>query len=194
MSEGRAVAAVILAAGASRRFGSPKQVVMIDGRTLLEHAIEGAAAAELTPVVAVVPAWLSRPAHHDNLDLRWIRNAFPERGMSLSLRLGLGALDDDVPAAIILLGDQPRVPAATIAAIAGARGDRPLVTAMAEGVIAPPVLIERTHFHLADGLRGDIGLRDLLRSSPNLVTAVPIPFHSPGVNTPEDVDRLGGDG
>jgi molybdenum cofactor cytidylyltransferase len=194
MSEGRAVAAVILAAGASRRYGSPKQLVVVEGRTLLEHVIQRAAAAQLAPVVAVVPSWLPPPRRDDNLDLRWIRNAFPERGMSLSLRLGLGALDEDVAAAVILLGDQPGVPAGTLAAIVGARGDRPLVAAMAGDVMAPPVLIERAHFHLVDGLTGDIGMRELLRSNPDLVTVVPVALHPPDVDTPADVDRLAGDG
>jgi CTP:molybdopterin cytidylyltransferase MocA len=114
--------------------------------------------------------------------------------MSLSLRLGFGALGDDVAAAMILLGDQLRMPAATVAAILAARGNRPVVAATAEGVLAPPVLIERTHFGLIDDLAGDVGLRRLLQGNPNLVTAVPIPFHAPDVNTPEDVARLAGDG
>lgn len=194
MSEGRAVAAVILAAGASRRYGSPKQLVVVDGRTMLEHVIEGAAAAQLTPVVAVVPSWLPPPRRDDSLDLRWIRNAFPERGMSLSLWLGIGALDDDVAAAIILLGDQPWVPAETIAGIVGARGDRPLVAAIAEGVMAPPVLIERTHFHLVDGLTGDAGLRHLLRDNPDLVTSVPVSSHPADLDMPSDLQRVAGDG
>ncbi|HTI30374.1 MAG TPA: NTP transferase domain-containing protein, partial [Methylomirabilota bacterium] len=80
MSDDRSVGAVILAAGSSRRYGSPKQLVVVDGMTLLEHAIETAAVAGLQPVAAVVPVWLSRPARYDDERLRWIRNAFPERG------------------------------------------------------------------------------------------------------------------
>ena len=49
------VAAVILAAGASTRFGSPKHEVRIGGRTMLEHVTDAARAAGLTPLVAVVP-------------------------------------------------------------------------------------------------------------------------------------------
>ena len=48
-------AAVILAAGASTRFGSPKQLARIGGRTLLEQVVATARAAGLDPVVAVVP-------------------------------------------------------------------------------------------------------------------------------------------
>jgi len=183
---------VILAAGASRRYGSPKQLVVVDGRTLLEHAIDAAIVAGLAPVVAVVPVWLSRPASLDDAALRWIRNPFPERGMSLSLRLAFEAFSEEVEAAVILLGDQPRMPAASIEAVLAARGRRPLVASESDGILAPPVLIERSHFSLVDGLTGDVGLRQLLRRHPDLVAHVAVAAHPPDLDTPDDLDRLGG--
>lgn len=192
MNGGPSVGAVVLAAGMSRRFGSPKQLALVDGRTLLEHVLACALQARLQPVVAVVPTWLRRPAPLDENCVRWVRNAFPERGLSLSLRLGFGALPGDVEAAIVLLGDQPRVTAGSIDAILAARGERPLVACMASGVLAPPVLIERTHFPLVNELTGDIGLRAWLAANPDLVRAVPIASDPPDVDTPEDLGRLGG--
>lgn len=192
MHGGRSLAAVVLAAGASRRYGSPKQLVVVDGRTLIEHVIRTAMDASLEPVIVVVPVWLSPPPGLDLARARWIRNAFPERGMSLSLRLGFGAVDAAVSAALILLGDQPGISPATIAAVLNARGDRPLVAASADGVLAPPVLIERTHFHLADELTGDVGLRDLLREHPDLVTGVAVPAHAVDLDTPADLGRISG--
>jgi molybdenum cofactor cytidylyltransferase len=188
----RSVGAVVLAAGMSRRYGSPKQLAVVDGRTLLEHVIGAAGAAGLDPVVVVVPVWVSPPAGADHLPLRWIRNPFPERGMSLSLRLGLGTFGPDTSAALILLGDQPGIEASTIMAVVLARGKRPVVAALADGVLAPPVLIERTHFSLADGLAGDVGLRDLLRRNPDLVTGVPVSGHAADLDTPDDLGRLTG--
>jgi molybdenum cofactor cytidylyltransferase len=184
------VGAVILAAGESRRFGSPKQLAVVDGATLLEHAIATARESGLLPVVTVVPVWLTRPERLGGEWLRWIRNPYPERGMSLSLRLGLEGLPDEVEAAVILLGDQPRVAAETIAMLLAARGERPIVASEAGGVLAPPVLIERSHFGLARDLGGDQGLRELLRGSPQLVEAVAVPEHAIDVDTPRDLDRL----
>jgi CTP:molybdopterin cytidylyltransferase MocA len=190
METDQRVAAVILGAGESRRFGSPKQLAVVDGITLLEHAIATAHGSGLRPVVAVVPVWLSRPEGLAGDWLRWIRNPYPERGMSLSLRMGLRALPDDAEAAVILLGDQPRIAAETVAALLAARGDRPIVAAEAGGVIAPPVLIEASHFGLANHLTGDQGLRDVLRGSPDLVRTVALPAHPTDVDTPRDLDRV----
>jgi len=64
------VCAVILAAGESRRFGSPKQLAQLEGRSLLEHVISAADDAGLRPVIAVVPVWLTRPA---GLASTWLR-------------------------------------------------------------------------------------------------------------------------
>ena len=192
MQGDRSVGALILAAGASRRYGSPKQLVAVDGRTMLAHVIGAAVTAGLEPVVVVVPAWLPPPAGLDAPSMKWVRNAFPERGISLSLRLGLGAFPPEVSAALILLGDQPRISPATIIAVLSARGDRPIVATSADGVLAPPVLIERTHFHLGDELTGDVGLRHLLRENLGLVMAVSVPTHAADVDTPADLGRING--
>jgi len=194
MGDEQPVAAVILAAGASRRYGTAKQLVVLDGRTLLEHAVDAATAAHLAPVVAVVPVWLPRPARLDPAGIRWIRNPFPERGLSLSLRLAFAALGDEVEAAVILLGDQPRLPAASIEAVLAGRGRRPVVASESDGILAPPVLIERSHFSLVDDLTGDIGLRQLLREHPDLVAHVAVAAHPPDVDTPADLDKLQGGG
>lgn len=180
------VAAVILAAGESRRFGSAKQLALLAGRTLLEHVLEAARVADLLPVVAVVPVWLTRPSAMDDEAVLWMRNAYPERGMSHSLRLGLEALPADVAAAVVLLGDQPGVPAVQLRALVAARGPRPIVASAYDGLLAPPVLLERSEFAGLAGLAGDIGLRELIRSHPERVASVPA-APLPDIDTPEDL-------
>lgn len=190
MNRPGAVGAVILAAGSSRRFGSAKQLAVLDGRTLLEHAIGAAVEAGLDPVVAVVPIWLTRPASLNDGRLRWVRNPHPERGISVSLRLGLRAIGEDATAAVILLGDQPRLGPSVIRALVSARGDRPVVATEAGGHMAPPILLEREAFGLAKAAAGDIGLRQILREHPDLVRGVPIERHPPDVDTPDDLAAL----
>jgi len=182
------VAAVVLAAGESRRFGSPKQLALLDGRPLLEHVLERARLAGLTPVVAVVPVWLTRPAAFSDADaLRWVRNPQPERGMSHSLRLGFSALPDDIGAAVILLGDQPSVPVEHLQALLAARGPHPFVATLSRAVLQPPVVVERSHFADIQEATGDIGLRELLRTKRTLVGSVPAAHPIADIDTPDDL-------
>lgn len=187
MAEPR-VAAVVLAAGESRRFGGRKQLAVLDGRTLLEHVLERADAAGLRPIVAVVPVWLTRPTSASN-DLVWVRNGSPELGMSRSLQMGLAALPDDVEAAVILLGDQPGVRAEAIRALLAARGRGRIVASHAGGRSGPPVLLERSAFDLVEALDGDIGLRDVLAASREVVR-VDVAEHAPDIDTRADLARL----
>ena len=92
------VTAVVLAAGASRRFGSPKQEV------LLEPVVERVRASAVVDDVIVVLG-----AHEVDTRARSVRCAEWERGPGASLRCGLAALGDEVEAAVVVLGDGPEL-------------------------------------------------------------------------------------
>ena len=179
-------AAVILAAGASARFGSPKQLARIGNRTMLASVIDTAGEANLAPILVVVSPGIPLPP-----DVVPIVNAQPEAGLSRSLRMGIAALSPDVDAAVILLGDQPTLPVETIrVVVSAARNDRPVVAARADGRLGPPVLLLREAFRLAQEATGDEGLRSILTEHPELVTQVDIGAHAPDVDTPADLERL----
>ncbi len=182
------IVAVILAAGASTRFGARKQSVLIGGgRTMLDAVAETALSAGLHPIFAVVPPGLTVSPH-----IVPVINDAPEEGMSRSLRLGLRAVPAEADAAVILLADQPNLAVSTIrAVIDAARGDRPVVAAQADGIMAPPVLLRREAFPLADEATGDEGLRSILTLHADLVTGVPIDEHVPDVDTPADLASIG---
>ena len=181
------VAAVILAAGASTRFGSRKQMVRIGGRTMLQLVAATAREAGLAPVIAVVP-----PGIAVSPEIVPVINDAPGDGLSRSLRLGLAAVPAESDAAMILLGDQPTLTAASVRTVlAAARGDRPVVAAQAGGHVAPPILLVRAAFPLAERAVGDEGLRAVLAQDPDLVTSVEISEHAPDVDRPEDLAALG---
>ncbi|MDP9250381.1 MAG: nucleotidyltransferase family protein [Chloroflexota bacterium] len=184
------IGAVILAAGDSRRFGGRKQLATLEGKSLLEHVLALALSAELSPVVAVVPVWLTPPTSLVHPAVSWVHNGNPELGMSHSLRLGVRALPAEVPAAVILLGDQPRVPVSDLQALIAARGREPIIGLRAGGRIGPPLLVERSHFKIVDEARGDIGLREVLGLHPEWVSAVEVEAHTPDVDTPDDLAAL----
>jgi molybdenum cofactor cytidylyltransferase len=179
------VAAVILAAGASTRFGSPKQLAPFGAGTVLDAVVMLARDAGLDPILVVMPSTIRAPA-----GATAVVNDAPDEGMSRSLQLGLDAVPDGASAALILLGDQPTVPPAVIAQILRSRGARQIVAARAAGLLGPPVLLERSAFELAAAVFGDQGLRDLIRGNRHLVTPVEVGEHAPDVDTPADLARL----
>jgi CTP:molybdopterin cytidylyltransferase MocA len=186
MEEPMRIAAVVLAAGASTRFGSPKQLARLGDRTMLESVIEVARAASLGPIIAVVAPRIAVPA-----DVVPVVNTDPAAGLSRSLGMGITALSPDVDAAVILLGDQPTLSVDTVRAVMGAASsDRLVLAARADGHLGPPVLLMRDAFRLAEEATGDEGLRSILADHPELVTPVEVGEHAPDVDTPADLDVL----
>jgi CTP:molybdopterin cytidylyltransferase MocA len=129
------IAAVVLAAGAATRFGSPKQ------RLLLPRVLERVrASAAIEEVVVVLGAYAVET------DARTVQCADWERGLGASLRCGLAVLDRDVEAAVVVLADGPELAPSAIDRVVAAwrtHGDE-LVAATYGGVRLHPVLISRT--------------------------------------------------
>ena len=181
------VAAVILAAGRSSRFGSPKQVAILRGRTLLDRVVDAARDAGLHPLVVVVPPDL-RPSSHTVP----VVNEHPDLGLSHSLQLGFAALPPNVGSAVVLLGDQPTVSVHDIEALLSQPdGGRPVVVTRAEGRIGPPILLRREAFALVDEASGDMGLAPVLARHSGLVAYLDLERHLPDVDSPADLERLG---
>jgi molybdenum cofactor cytidylyltransferase len=190
------VAAVVLAAGAGSRFGGGKLLAPLEGRAIVAHVVEASRAAGLEPIVVVTPP----TGELDRLDLGPVRrviNETPQEGVSSSVRLGLRALelDDDVTAAVILPGDQPRVRTEVIQALIDAATElpeTPFVVARHAGDAAPnPVFARRAIWRLADELAGDHGFGPVLAAHPELVRFVAVEGSNPDIDTRADLDGLG---
>ena len=139
----------MLAAGGARRFGSPKQLALLDGRPLLEHALLAMAGARLIDAVVVVLG-----AHADAVLAGVERHGATaviatdwEEGQAASLRAGVAALADRAEAIVVTLGDQPAIDPRAIDRIAGARdGSSDAIRASYGGRPGHPVLLERMLF------------------------------------------------
>ncbi len=127
------IAAVVLAAGAATRFGSPKQ------RLLLPQVLERVRASVVDDVVVVAGA------HDVETDARTVRADDWEVGPGASLRAGLGALSPGTEAAVVLLADGPNLAAAAIDRVIDAwrSGAAPVLAASYGGVRGHPVLLAR---------------------------------------------------
>lgn len=188
------VAALILAAGEARRFGSQKLLATLRDRPLLQHVLDAANASSLAPIVLVLGADADEIAARVRPGRALVvRNAEYTSGQASSLRAGLRAVAD-ADAVIVLLGDQPMVTVALLDALAERqRETRAAAVVCAQGARrSPPALLHRELWPEVDALSGDVGARKLLaRRSDVVVFDVPEGLGDlSDVDTQEDRDRL----
>ena len=187
---------VVLAAGASRRMGRPKQLLQVGGRPLLEGVVASATASRLDDVLVVLGA--NADAILAVVDLgraRALLNPDHAGGMSTSLRAGLAALGPEVDRAMVVLGDQPAISADMLDGLLELqeRSGLPAAALSFGGLLHPPVVLRRELWGDLDSLEGDVGCRAVIRARPELVAALPVAGdlrHPVDVDTPEDYARL----
>ena len=187
------VGAIVLAAGRSSRMaGANKLLADLDGIPVIGHTLDALAAAGLPPPVVVTghmagevaAAIGARPA-------TLVVAADFADGMSRSLAAGLAGAPAEWHAALIVLGDMPRVAPATLAAIAAAAADADaVVVPVADGRRGNPVAWGRAHWPRLMALTGDTGARTLL----DWVTVTTVAVDDEGifadVDTPEALAAL----
>ncbi|MFC6645236.1 NTP transferase domain-containing protein [Granulicella cerasi] len=180
------VAAVILAAGFSRRLGQPKQLVTVGGANLLQLTVKVALGAGLSPVVVVVQdATVAEGVLADNV--RVVVNPNASEGMAASIRCGvqfLGAAQGlVVDGAVILACDQVGLAVEHVRALVE---DRTRIKASRyEGRTAVPAYFPHTRFTDLLALHGDQGARALIRNA----EAVQDEGLALDIDTPEDLQR-----
>ncbi len=182
---------LVLAAGASRRLGTAKQLLRIRGRRLLSRTIDAAEAVTPNRVVVVVGADALRirlliRRHHPGTHS--VDNSHWAEGMAGSLQAGLAVLPARATAALLLLSDQPAVGEATLRRLIRAWWSRPGKAAAAAygSVVGVPAILPRTLWREARRLSGDTGARKLLRVGQTVAT-VDMPEAAWDIDTPEDL-------
>jgi molybdenum cofactor cytidylyltransferase len=177
VASGRRVAALVLAAGSSRRMaGSNKLLQPVAGVPMVRRAANAALASRSTAVVVVTG--FDADAVRESLaglDLEFANNPEHASGMASSLRAGLGALPADTDAVVVVLGDMPMVTAAhidsLIAAFDPARGN--IVVPVKGDRRGNPILWPLALFAEMQQVQGDVGARELLKIHAERVDRVP---------------------
>jgi molybdenum cofactor cytidylyltransferase len=183
------VAALLLAAGQSRRMGTlNKLLIGIDGKPMVRHVAEAVAASQASPIITVTGHQQERVAAAlAGLAMTVVHNPDYAQGLSTSVKRGLAALPAEVDGAVVCLGDMPMVTAAAIDRLIGAFNPvegRAICVPTRRGKRGNPVLLARQFFGELAAISGDIGARDLIAAHPELVAEVEM--ESDGVLT--DID------
>lgn len=188
------VAAIILAAGASRRLGQPKQLLVYKGETLLGRSIRLANEAGVAPVCAVLGAHAEViRASVEPSGATVVVNDEWEQGIASSIHAGLHALHPDTPGVLILSCDQPRLTARHLRALIeafAAQASPAIVASAYAGVHGVPAVFPRVVFGELLALRGDRGARALLAHPPCSLTAVAFPGGEADIDEPCDLALL----
>ena len=185
--------AIVLAAGAATRFGSPKQLVRISGRPLLHNTVSraveiagaativvlGAYAAELAPLLSHTPATV-------------VVNRDWREGIGSSIRTAVARIPATCSGVMIVLADQAAVTAQDLQRLVSAWKRQPeyVAAALYSGSTGVPAIFPRSRFAELAELRGDMGARMLLQRNPDCVVRVPMDSAALDIDTPEDLLSL----
>ena len=191
------IAAVILAAGSGSRFGAgAKQLAELDGIPLLEHALR---AVEAVPAIGRIVVVLGARAEEirAGVDLGQAEAIVCEdwaEGQAASLRCGIAAVAG-AEAAVLTLGDMPRITPQVIARFAGIaaqHGAHARARAVYDGLPGHPVVLGSAYFEQIAALRGDVGAREVLKSIGAHPIECPHLCSAADVDTPEALEELRG--
>ncbi len=191
------IAAVILAAGRSTRFGgSNKLLAALDGVPIVRRVAEAVLASRARPVVVVTGHQSDRVEEAlKDLDVRLVHNPNYAKGLSTSLKAGIGTLPTGVDGAIVCLGDMPRIEAShidrLIAAFAPKEG-RLIALPVHNGKRGNPALFGRALFADMMEAEGDTGARHIIGNHADEVAEVDLGTDAifADVDTPEALQRL----
>jgi molybdenum cofactor cytidylyltransferase len=178
------VTGLVLAAGGSRRLGQPKQLLPYGSATLLDHVLATARTCGFGQLLCVLGGGAEGVrASVDLRDVQVVVNNHFGEGCSSSIAAALTAVESSCDVLVLMLGDQPGVNVATVAALLAGRGDAPLAAcAYSDGRGHPLAFARSTFAELAD-LHGDRGVWKLLDRYADAVAEIPVQG-----TVPRDVD------
>jgi molybdenum cofactor cytidylyltransferase len=192
--DGKRVAAIVLAAGQSRRMGGPNKLLAeVGGKPLVRNAVEQVLASQARPVILVTGHQRAEVEKAlAGLSVQIVHNPDYAAGLSTSLRAGLAAVPAEADGAMIALADMPQVNAELIdrliAAFEPTRGAL-IVLPTIEGKRGNPVLWSRRFFPELMAVEGDVGARHLIGAYAEAIAEVPVTDGTAliDVDTPEEL-------
>lgn len=183
---------IILAAGASTRLGSPKQLVQIAGRPALHHVVSNATAVagSVSVILGANAADITRMLQHSSASV--LINRHWAEGIASSIRCGLEAQSPACDAVMLLLGDQVAVTTSDLKRLIAAWNgqDSVLAASVYAGQLGVPAIFPRFAFSELQQLRGDQGAKAIINRYSSRLAHVPMPNAAYDLDTLEDVAAM----
>jgi len=187
------IAAIVLAAGFARRMGRQKLLLELQGKPVVRWSVEAILPHVGDTLVVTGQDDEAVRAALAGLAVRFAVNPRQQAGQGSSVAIGAAALEPWTAAALVALGDQPRLPEGLIARLLAERerSGKAIVAPVFQGTQGTPVLFTADVFDELRALDGDAGARSVVQARPERVArlAIDAPM-PPDVDTPEDYARL----
>jgi len=187
------IGGIILAAGASQRYGSPKQLLTWHGQPFIRHIARVALSSDLNPLLVITgSADVQVRAAVSGLSVNCVYNPEWQKGQSTSVIQAIGALPNSIGAAIIMLVDQPQISVALLQSLIEIhkRTQSSIIAPQVDHKHVNPVLFDQRLFSKLLNISGDQGGRALFSSQKISWIDWIDPHAEFDVDTPEDYDQL----
>jgi len=189
-------AIVILAAGSSSRFGSAKQLLHFNNKTLLQHVIDEAIDSGAEPVIVVTGANADEVEKEiKNKKVEFVFNKSWKEGMASSIVAGVKkaiTLINDIEKIIITVSDQPFVSSTLFKQLyqTQEKNVQQIVACSYANTIGTPVLFTQNYFDALMSLQGEEGAKKILKANNSDVTTIDFPQGAIDIDTQKDYDEL----
>ncbi len=189
--------AVILAAGESRRMGQPKLLLPYGKETIIENVVRTVVSSNVDKILIVMGARRGEiEGKIRDFAVKRVVNREYRKGMFSSVRRGLGSLPRSARAAVLVLADQPGIPAGVIDSLIESyrREKRGLVVPVYRKRRGHPLLLDLRYRREVETLPPDTGLRGLLQRHPEDILEVPVlsPEILRDIDSPADYRKIRG--
>ena len=190
------VAAVVLAAGGSARFGKPKQFALFEGETFVRRIVRAAIEAGCAPVVVVTGADSAQiTSELTRFTVTIAMNPGWSSGVGSSIRVGVQRamdLEADLDASLLLSCDQPFVTVAVLAQLIQLRltSGKPIIASAYATTLGIPALFDRSCFPDLLRLKEDSGAKKIILARPHDVASFDFPGGEIDIDTAADYEKL----
>lgn len=189
------VAMIILAAGASVRMGTPKQLLLYQGRSLLGHITREAIASVCEPIIVVLGAYAQQIRQEVQLPVQVVENLDWNQGMSTSIKSGIQCLNtttNNIEAVVLTVCDQPFVSTQIInqLVVAYHNTKKPIIASEYSSTLGVPALFSHRFFSELTDLKETEGAKQIIQKYNHEVFCIPFPEGAIDIDTPNEYEKL----